>query len=79
MPRPLPRADVGIFGGSGFYSLFDSAEERPVETPYGVPSAPVAIGEIGGKRVAFIPRHGKQHELPPHRIPYRANLGRRSA
>jgi 5'-methylthioadenosine phosphorylase len=70
----LPRADVGIFGGSGFYSLFDSAEERPVETPYGVPSAPVAIGEIGGKRVAFIPRHGKEHELPPHRIPYRANL-----
>ncbi len=70
----MPRADVGIFGGSGFYSLFDSAEERPVETPYGVPSAPVAIGEIGGKRVAFIPRHGKEHELPPHRIPYRANL-----
>jgi 5'-methylthioadenosine phosphorylase len=70
----LPRADIGIFGGSGFYSLFDSAEERPVETPYGAPSAPVVIGEIGGKGVAFIPRHGKEHELPPHRIPYRANL-----
>jgi 5'-methylthioadenosine phosphorylase len=70
----LPGADVGIFGGSGFYSLLDSVEERSVETPYGAPSAPVAIGEIGGKRVVFIPRHGKQHELPPHRIPYRANL-----
>ncbi len=45
-----------------------------METPYGAPSAPVVIGEIGGKGVAFIPRHGKQHELPPHRIPYRANL-----
>jgi 5'-methylthioadenosine phosphorylase len=70
----LPRADVGVFGGSGFYSLFDSVEEISVETPYGEPSAPVAIGEIGRKTVAFLPRHGKQHQLPPHRIPYRANL-----
>jgi 5'-methylthioadenosine phosphorylase len=70
----LPSAEIGIFGGSGFYSLFDCVEERQVETPYGSPSAPVAIGEIGGKTVAFVPRHGKQHELPPHRIPYRANL-----
>jgi 5'-methylthioadenosine phosphorylase len=67
-------AEIGIFGGSGFYSLFDDVEERAVETPYGAPSAPVAIGEVGGKSVAFIPRHGTEHELPPHRIPYRANL-----
>jgi 5'-methylthioadenosine phosphorylase len=67
-------AEIGVFGGSGFTSLFDSVEDRPVETPYGPPSAPVAIGEIGGTSVAFIPRHGKEHELPPHRIPYRANL-----
>jgi 5'-methylthioadenosine phosphorylase len=67
-------AEIGIFGGSGFYSLLDAVEERALETPYGRPSAPVAIGEIGGKSVAFIPRHGKEHELPPHRIPYRANL-----
>jgi 5'-methylthioadenosine phosphorylase len=66
--------DVGVFGGSGFYSLFDVHEERSVETPYGPTSAPVAIGEIAGKSVAFIPRHGKQHELPPAQIPYRANV-----
>jgi 5'-methylthioadenosine phosphorylase len=67
-------AEIGIFGGSGFYSLLDSVEEREVQTPYGSPSAPVAIGEVGGKNVAFLPRHGKEHELPPHRIPYCANL-----
>jgi len=67
-------AEIGVFGGSGFRSLLDSVEEREVETPYGPPSAPVAIGELGGKSVAFIPRHGKEHELPPHRIPYRANV-----
>jgi 5'-methylthioadenosine phosphorylase len=70
----LPSAEVGIFGGSGFYSLFDGVEELEVETPYGAPSAPIAFGEIGGTTVAFLPRHGKEHELPPHRIPYRANL-----
>ncbi len=70
----MAEAEVGIFGGSGFYSLFDCVEEREVDTPYGATSAPVAIGEIGGKRVAFMPRHGRRHELPPHRIPYRANL-----
>ena len=70
----MPRADVGIFGGSGFYSLFDSVEERKVGTPYGATSGPIAIGEIGGKTVAFLPRHGKEHDLPPHRIPYRANV-----
>jgi 5'-methylthioadenosine phosphorylase len=65
---------IGVFGGSGFYSLLDDAEEVDVETPYGKPSAPIVIGEIGGERVAFLPRHGRRHELPPHRIPYRANL-----
>jgi 5'-methylthioadenosine phosphorylase len=67
-------AEIGIFGGSGFRSFLDSVEEREVQTPYGSPSALFAIGEVGGKRVAFLPRHGKEHELPPHRIPYRANL-----
>jgi len=70
----MPHAEIGVFGGSGFYSLLDSVEEREVETPYGRPSAPVAIGQLSGKSVAFIPRHGKRHELPPHRIPYRANV-----
>jgi 5'-methylthioadenosine phosphorylase len=70
----VAEAEIGIFGGSGFYSLLDEAEEVELETPYGKPSAPFVLGEIGGKRVAFLPRHGRGHELPPHRIPYRANV-----
>lgn len=45
-----------------------------VETPFGQPSAPPVVGEIGGKRVAFLPRHGRRHELPPAQINYRANV-----
>jgi 5'-methylthioadenosine phosphorylase len=67
-------AEIGIFGGSGFYSFLDDVEEVEVDTPYGKPSAPFVIGDIGGKRVAFLPRHGRRHELPPHEIPYRANV-----
>jgi 5'-methylthioadenosine phosphorylase len=67
-------AEIGVFGGSGFYSLLESVEAVEVETPYGKPSAPVTIGELGGTQVAFLPRHGQEHQLPPHRIPYRANL-----
>ncbi|PWU25001.1 MAG: 5'-methylthioadenosine phosphorylase [Candidatus Rokuibacteriota bacterium] len=70
----MAEAQIGVFGGSGFYSLLEDAQEVSVETPYGAPSAPVALGNVGGKRVAFLPRHGREHELPPHRIPYRANL-----
>ena len=70
----MPDAEVGIFGGSGFYSFLDDVEGVELETPYGKPSAPLVIGELGGKRVAFLPRHGRRHELPPHVIPYRANL-----
>ncbi len=65
---------VGVFGGSGFYSLFDEFEEIEIETPYGASSAPVALGEIEGRKVAFMPRHGKRHELPPAQVPYRANV-----
>jgi 5'-methylthioadenosine phosphorylase len=67
-------AEVGVFGGSGFYSFLEDVEEITVETPFGAPSAPVAVGEVGGRRVAFLPRHGRKHELPPHRVPYRANV-----
>jgi 5'-methylthioadenosine phosphorylase len=67
-------AEIGVFGGSGFSMLFDSVEKQTVETPYGPPSAPIAIGDVAGTTVAFVPRHGTQHELPPHAIPYRANL-----
>jgi 5'-methylthioadenosine phosphorylase len=68
------QAEIGVFGGSGFYSFLDDAVEVSVDTPYGPPAAPVTIGDVAGRRVAFLPRHGRRHELPPHRINYRANL-----
>lgn len=68
------KADIGVFGGTGFYELMKDYEELKVETPYGAPSDKIAVGEIAGKRVAFLPRHGKDHRYPPHMIPYRANL-----
>ena len=67
-------ADIGVIGGSGFYEFLDAYDEYSVDTPFGPPSDPVVIGEIGGKRVAFVPRHGRDHRFPPHKIPYRANL-----
>jgi 5'-methylthioadenosine phosphorylase len=69
-------AEIGVIGGSGFYSFLDDVEEVEVSTPYGPPSEPVALGALPGtgRRVAFIPRHGRDHRFPPHRIPYRANL-----
>ena len=70
----MATADVGIFGGSGFYSFLEDVEEVELDTPYGKPSAPYVVGEIEGTRVAFLPRHGRSHELPPHEIPYRANV-----
>ena len=69
----MTTAEIGVFGGSGFYSFLESVETAHVETPYGSPSAPPVVGEVGGRRVAFIPRHGARHEYPPHRVPYRAN------
>lgn len=67
-------ADIGVFGGSGFYSLIDCPEEIKVDTPYGPPSDLLCVGELAGKRVAFLPRHGKLHQIPPHMINYRANI-----
>jgi 5'-methylthioadenosine phosphorylase len=67
-------AEIGVFGGSGFYSFLDHTETVELDTPYGPPSAPPVIGDVGGRRVAFLPRHGMQHEFPPHRVPYRANV-----
>jgi 5'-methylthioadenosine phosphorylase len=67
-------AEIGVFGGSGFYGFLEDVEELTVDTPYGPTSAPVTIGDVGGRRVAFLPRHGLNHEFPPHRVPYRANV-----
>ena len=69
-----PRADVGVFGGSGFYRFLDDVTEVTVETPFGPPAAPVAIGSVGDRTVAFLPRHGPNHEHAPHLVPYRANV-----
>jgi 5'-methylthioadenosine phosphorylase len=70
----VAQARIGIFGGSGFYSFLDNVKEVSVDTPYGEPSAPVSIGEVDGIDVAFLPRHGLQHQYPPHMINYRANV-----
>ena len=70
----MTHADVGVFGGSGFYAFLDDVEEHTVTTEFGDPSAPITIGLLGDVRVAFIPRHGRHHELPPHRVNYRANV-----
>jgi 5'-methylthioadenosine phosphorylase len=69
-----PRAEFGVFGGSGFYKLADSSRGISVKTPYGQPSARVTLSEIEGRNVAFLPRHGVRHEFPPHTVPYRANV-----
>lgn len=73
-----PAAEIAVIGGTGFYSFLGTdgtpVEEVTVETPYGAPSAPISVGTVAGRRVAFLPRHGRGHELPPHRINYRANL-----
>jgi 5'-methylthioadenosine phosphorylase len=69
-----PRADLGLIGGSGFYEFFEAAERVSVSTPFGDPSDDLVIGEVDGRRVAFIARHGQGHRFPPHRVNYRANL-----
>jgi 5'-methylthioadenosine phosphorylase len=70
----LPVAEIGVFGGTGFYQFLSHLEEVTVQTPYGPPSAPLAVGDLAGRRVAFLPRHGRAHEFPAHRVNYRANL-----
>jgi 5'-methylthioinosine phosphorylase len=68
--------DLAVIGGTGLYKLAALENEQSIEgdTLYGKPSAPVRVGKIAGKRVAFLARHGEGHSVPPHRINYRANL-----
>jgi 5'-methylthioadenosine phosphorylase len=68
------RAEIGVFGGSGFYSLLDDVREIKVDTPYGPPSDSFFLADVAGRRVAFLPRHGRRHTIPPHRINFRANV-----
>lgn len=69
-----PAADIGVFGGSGFYEFLDDADEVVIDTPFGAPASPVTIATVGDRRVAFIARHGRDHEFPPAAVPARANL-----
>jgi 5'-methylthioadenosine phosphorylase len=70
----MTEASVGVFGGSGFYRLLEDIRLVEVETPFGKPSDRIAIGDVEGVKVAFLPRHGAKHTLPPAAINYRANL-----
>ena len=80
MDIPLdPRADelgaeIGVFGGSGFYDFADDAVDIDVDTPFGPPAAPVRVGVVAGRRVAFLARHGRTHRFAAHRVPFRANV-----
>jgi len=69
-----PTAEIGVFGGSGFYSLATGAKSYALHTPYGQPSDRVTVAEVAGRKVAFLPRHGAHHQYPPHAINYQANL-----
>jgi 5'-methylthioadenosine phosphorylase len=68
------RSKIGVIGGSGLYSLLDDAKRVSIKTEYGRPSSDITIGNIEGVSVAFIARHGDRHTLPPHRVPYKANI-----
>jgi 5'-methylthioadenosine phosphorylase len=70
------KAQIGVIGGSGLYSMegFQNSEEVALETPWGSPSDPYVVGELHGQRVAFLSRHGRGHRLTPSEINYRANI-----
>ena len=75
-PEPGTSADIAIIGGSGLYDpeIIEDAKEIKVYTPYGPPSDNIIVGTLKGRRVAFLPRHGRGHKIPPHRVNYRANI-----
>jgi 5'-methylthioadenosine phosphorylase len=70
----MRQAEIGVFGGSGFYSLLKDVVEVKVDTPYGAPSDSIMLATISGRSVAFLPRHGRTHSVPPHKVNYRANV-----
>ncbi|MHA7734100.1 S-methyl-5'-thioadenosine phosphorylase [Nitrosopumilus sp. S6] len=68
--------EIGIFGGTGIYDsgLLEDAKEVDIDTPYGKPSDTITVGTFKGRKIAFLPRHGKKHAIPPHRINFKANI-----
>jgi 5'-methylthioadenosine phosphorylase len=71
--RPPQDNGIAVIGGTGLESLLDSVEEIRVGTPFGL-APPLSVGEIQGRTVAFLPRHGRGHSFPPHKVNYRANI-----
>jgi 5'-methylthioadenosine phosphorylase len=70
----MDKAEIGVFGGSGFYSLLEGVREVKVDTPYGQPSDSFFLANVKGRKVAFLPRHNRAHTIPPHMINFRANV-----
>ncbi len=70
------KAEIGIFGGTGIYDsgLLEDAKEITLDTPYGKTSDSITVGTFQGRNIAFLPRHGKKHSIPPHMINFRANI-----
>jgi 5'-methylthioadenosine phosphorylase len=73
-PTTTPTAALGVIGGSGFYRFLDDVTEIELNTPFGEPSGPVAIGTVADRPVAFLARHGEGHRFPPHKVNFRANI-----
>ncbi len=69
----MRKADVAVIGGTGLETLLKGTEQIYVGTPYGIPP-PISVGDVGGKSVAFLPRHNIHHSIPPHKVNYRANI-----
>ena len=76
MSTSKTNAKIGIIGGTGIYDsgLLKDKEEIKVYTPYGSPSDLLTVGKFKGVKIAFLPRHGRNHQIPPHNINYRANI-----
>ena len=68
--------EIGIIGGTGVYDpgILEKSTEEKIYTPFGRTSSPITVGCYKGRRIAFIPRHGYGHQIPPHRIPFRTNI-----
>ncbi|MFH1894311.1 MAG: S-methyl-5'-thioadenosine phosphorylase [Patescibacteria group bacterium] len=72
----MEKIKIAIIGGSGVYDpgIFKKEKEIKIKTPYGFPSAPIEVGDFLGRKIAFLARHGKSHQFPPHKVPQRANI-----
>lgn len=72
----MDKAEIAIIGGSGLYQMkgLEATKEINVDTPFGKPSAPITIGTLEGKQVAFLARHGIGHHITPTEVPYAANI-----